>query len=78
MFLWKFSFNELNEDEYHSEVTETQHHKIQDNKRSATKYSTKHTLQRKRQKPSDYRKNSLDEFRLMIVDPHPKLDSDEL
>ena len=77
-FLWKISFNELTEDESHSEATETQNDKIQNKKRSATKYSTKHTLQRKRQKPVDYRKNSLDDFRLMIVDPHPKLDSDEL
>ena len=29
-------------------------------------------------KPVDYRNNSFDDFRLMIVDPHPKLESDEL
>ena len=55
-----------------------QNDKIQNKKRSANKYSTKHTLPRKRQKPVDYRKNSLNDFRLMIVDPHPKLDSDAL
>ena len=76
--LWKFSFNELTEDEYQSEGTETQNDRIQNKKRSATKYSTKHTHQRKRQKTVDYRKNLLDDFRLMIVDPHPKLDIDEL
>ena len=51
--------------------------RIQNNKRTANKYSTKHNIQRKRQKPVDYRKNSFYDFRLMIVDPHPKLDSDE-
>ena len=78
LFLWKFSFNELNEDESQSEATETHNDRIQNKKRTATKYSTKHNLQRKRQKPVEYRKNSFDDFRLMIVDPHPKLDSDEL
>ena len=48
MFLWKFSFNELTEDESHSEATETQNDRIKNKKRGATKYSTKHTLQRKR------------------------------
>ena len=76
--MWKFSFNERNEDESQSESTETQNDKIQNKKRTATKYSTKHTLQRKRQKPVDYRKNSFDDFRLIIVDPHTKLDSDQL
>ena len=56
-FLWKFSFNELNEDESQSEATETHNDKIQNNKRTANKYSTKHTIQRKRQKPVDYRNN---------------------
>ena len=74
----EFSFNELNEDESQSEATEIQNDKIQNKKRTANKYSTKHTLQRKRQKPVDYRENSLDNYRLMIVDPHPKLDSDGL
>ena len=75
--LWKFLFNERNEDEYQSEATETHNDKIQNNKRTANKYSTKHTIQRKRQKAVDYRNNSFDDFRLVIVDPHPKLDSDE-
>ena len=77
MFLWKFSFNELNEDESQSEATETHNDMIQNKKRTANKYSTKHTIQRKTQKPGDYRNNSFDNFRLMIVDPHPKMDSDE-
>ena len=52
--------------------------KISKNKRrTANKYSTKHNLQRKRQKPVDYKNNSFDNFRLIILDPHPKLDSDE-
>ena len=76
--MWNFSFNELTEYEYHSEATETQNDKIQNKKRSATKYSTKHNLQRKRQKPVEYRDNSLDDFRLMIIYPHQKLESDEL
>ena len=77
-FLWKFSYNEITEDESQSEAIETQNDKIQNKKRSATKYSKKHTLQRKRQKPVDYRDNSLDGFRLIIVDPHPKLHIDDL
>ena len=71
------SFNKPNENESHSEATETHNDKIQNKKRTANKYSTKHNIQRKRQKPVDYRNNSFDDFRLMIVDPHPKLDSDE-
>ena len=71
--LWKFSFNELNEDESQSEATETHNEKIQIKKRNANKCSTKDTIHRKRQKPVDYRNNSFDDFRLMIVDPHPKL-----
>ena len=72
----KFSFNELNEDESQSESTDTHNDKIQNKNRTANNSSTKHNIQRKRQKPVDYRKNSLYDFRLMIVDPHPKLDSD--
>ena len=74
--LWKFLFNEPNEDESQSEPTETHNYKIQNKKRTANKYSIKHNLQRKRQEPVDYRNNSFYDFRLMIVDPHPKLDSD--
>ena len=55
--LLEFSFNELTEGESQSEATDTHNDKIPNKKRSATKYSTKHTLQRKRQKPLDYRKN---------------------
>ena len=68
----------MTEYESQSEAIETQNDKNQNNKRSANKYSTKHTLQRKMQKSVDYRDNSLDYFRLMIVDPHPKLHIDEL
>ena len=75
--MWKFSFNELNEDESQSEATDTNNDKIQNKKRTANKYSTKHTIHRKRQKPVEYRNILFDEFRLMIVDPHSKLDSDE-
>ena len=75
--MWKFLFNEPNEDESQSEATETNNDKIQNKKKTANKYSTKHTLQRKRQNSVDYSNNSFDDFRLMIVDPHPKLDSDE-
>ena len=53
-------------------------YKIQKKKRTITKKSPKHTLQRKRQRISvDYRDKSFDDFRLMIVDPPPKLDSEE-
>ena len=55
--LWKFSFNKLNEDESQSEATETHNDKIQNKKRTANKYPTKHTIQRKIQKKVDYRNN---------------------
>ena len=48
---WRFSFNELNEDESQIEATETHNDKIQNKKRTANKNSTKHTIQRKIQKP---------------------------
>ena len=76
--MWKFLYNEITEDESQSEAIETHNDKIQNKKRRATKYSTKHTLQRKRQEPVDYMENSFDDFRLMIVDPHPKLHIDDL
>ena len=60
-----------------SEAIERHNDKIQNKNRTANKYSTKYTLQRKDQKPVDYRKNSFDDFSLITVDPHPKLDSDE-
>ena len=75
--MWKFSYDEPNEYESHIETTETHNDKIHNKKRTNKKYSTKHTLQIKRQKPVDYRNNSFDDFRLMIVDPKPKMDSDE-
>ena len=46
--LWRLISNELNEDESHSESTEKHKDKIQNKKRTANKYSTNHTLQRKR------------------------------
>ena len=48
-FLWKFSYNEITEDESQSEAIETQNDNIQNEKRRATKYSTKFIHQRKRQ-----------------------------
>ena len=59
-FLWEFSYNEITEDESQSEAIETHNDKIQNKKRRATKYSTKHTLQKKRQKPVAYMENSFD------------------
>ena len=44
--------NEKNEDESQSEVTEIHTDNIQNKKRTANKYSTKHTIQRRRQKNS--------------------------
>ena len=73
----EFISNEPNEYDSQSEAPEIQNYKIQDKKRTDNKYSTKHTIQRKGQKPFDYRKNSFDEFRVIIVGPPPKLNSDE-
>ena len=42
-----------------------------------TKWSIKHTIQRKRQKIVDYRGKSFYDFRLMIVDSTQKLDNEE-
>ena len=75
--VWKAISNEPNENESQSQATDIQDDKIQNNKRSITKKSTKHTLQRKRQKTVDYKDKSFDDFRLIIVDPPPKLDSEE-
>ena len=75
--LWRFISNETNEDESQSESTETRNDKIKNKNRTANKYSTKHTLQRKRQKKVGYRKETFDDFMLMIVDPPPKLNSEE-
>ena len=75
--LCRFISNKPNEYESQSEATEIHNDKIKNKKRNSNKYSTKHTLQRKRQKTVDYRKDSFDDFRLMIVDPTSTLDSDE-
>ena len=42
--LWKFSYNEITEDESQSEAIETHNDKILNKKRRATKYSTNHYL----------------------------------
>ena len=75
--LWKFISNEPNENESHSKTTEIHNYNIQNTKRTTTNYSTKHTLQRKGQKNVDYRKKIFDDFRLMVLDPPPKLNSEE-
>ena len=75
--LWRFISNEPNEYDSQSEATEIHYDNIQNKKRTANKYSTKHNLQENRQKTVEYRKNSFDDFRLMTVDPPPKLDSEE-
>ena len=67
--MWRFISNEPNEDESQSGAIEIHKDNIQKKKRTANKYSTKHTLQRKRQKPVEYKKNSFDDFRLTIVGP---------
>ena len=71
--LWRFISNEPNEYESHSEATEIHNERIQNKKRTANKYSTKHTLHRNRQKIVEYRNNSIDDFRLIIVDPLPNI-----
>ena len=75
--MWRFISNEPNEDEYQSEAIDIHNDKIQNKDITANKCSTKHTPQIKRQKTVDYRKNSFDDFRLILLDPPPKLDSDE-
>ena len=50
---------ELNENKSQSEATDMQDNNIQNKKRSTTKYSTKNTRQRRRQKTVDYRENNL-------------------
>ena len=48
--LWRFISNQLNENKSQIESIEIHDDRIQKKKRSTTKYSTKHTLQKKRQK----------------------------
>ena len=72
-----FISNDTNEDESHSEATDIHNDKIQNKKRTANNYSTNNNLQIRRQKIVDHRKNSIDDFRVMIVDPPSKLNSDE-
>ena len=74
--MWKFISYEPNEIESRIEATDIHDNNIQNKKRSITKKSTNHTLQKKRQKIVDYRDKSFDDFRLIIVDPPPKLDSE--
>ena len=74
----KFISNEPNENESQCEVTQICDDNIQEKKRSIKKKSTNHNLHRKRQKISvDYRNESFDDFRLMIVYPTTELDSEE-
>ena len=74
----KFISNEPNENEYHIEETDICDENTQKKKSSITKKSTKHTLQRKRQKIRVYYGGkSFKDFRLVIVDPPQKLDSEE-
>ena len=51
--MWRFISNEQNEIKSHSEGTEICDDKIKNKKRSMTKKSTKHTLQRNRHKITD-------------------------
>ena len=51
----KFISNVTNENESQSEATEIHDDKIQNKRRITTQNSTKHTLQRNRQKKDDYR-----------------------
>ena len=75
--LWEFMSNGQNENESQSEAREIHNDKIKNKKRTTTKYSTNHTLQRKRQNKVDCRKKTFDDFRLMVVEPPPKLNSEE-
>ena len=75
--MWGFISNEPNESESHSEATEIHDYNIQNKNRSIARKSTKHTPQRKRQKTVDCRDKSFDDSRLRIVDPTPKLESEE-
>ena len=75
--MWKLISNEPNENESQSEATDIHDDNIQNNMRINTKKPTMYTLQRKRQQKFDYRRTTFDDFRLTIVDPLPKLDSEE-
>ena len=73
--MWEFISYEPNYNYFLSEATEICDYNIQKKKMDISKKSPKHTLQKKRQKiPLDYRDKLFDDFRLMILDPHPKLD----
>ena len=72
--MWKFILNEPNVKKSQSESTKIYDDKIQNKKRSITKKLTKHTLKRRREKTVDYREKSFYYFRLIILDPSPKLD----
>ena len=48
--MWRFISNEQNENEFQGESSEINYEKIQNKKRSITKKTTKHTLQRKSKK----------------------------
>ena len=55
--LCKIISNEPNEYESHSEETDIHNENIQNKRRGTTKYSTNHTLQRKRQRKGLGRKH---------------------
>ena len=76
--MWKFSYNERTEEKSQSEAIETHNDNLQNKKKRATKFSTKNTLQRKRQKQVDYMEHSFDDFKLIVVYPSPKLHIDDL
>ena len=48
--MWDFISNEPNENESQSEATDIHYDNIKNKKRSTTKKSTRHTLQKKRKK----------------------------
>ena len=67
--MWKLISNKPNEKKSQFKATEIRDDKIRNKKRSITKKSTNHILQRKGQKKVDYRHKTFDGFRLMIVEP---------
>ena len=74
----KFISNEPNENESPSEATDICDDNIQKKNRTITNESTKLNLQIKRQKRLVHFTDKLvHDFRLVIVDPIPKLDTEE-
>ena len=76
--MWKFVSNEPNENESKSEATEICDDKTQNKKRTITKNHPSIIFREKgRKKKIGYGEKSIDDFRLAIVDPSPKLDSEK-